>query len=82
MRRRVLVSWVAVNNDPYERDRAGGSYRIVDGAPVPGPTLTLLSDPQSPYAGTISDLVLFFGQSPEGHETRQSRAVSQTVEEL
>lgn len=82
MRRRVLISWVAVNNDPYERERSGGSFRLVDGAPVPGPTLTLLFDPESPYAGTVSDVVLFFGQSADGRMTRESRAVTQTLEEL
>jgi DNA-binding NtrC family response regulator len=82
MRRRVLITWVAVNNDPYERERSGGSFRLVDGAPVPGPTLTLLFDPESPYAGTVSDVVLFFGQSADGRVTRESRAVTQTLEEL
>ena len=82
MRRRVLISWIAVNNDPSERDRAGSAFRLVDGSPVPGPTLTLLFDPDSPYAGNISDFVLFYGRSPDGKETRQSRAVSQTLEEL
>lgn len=53
----VLVSWLAVNNDPYERgpDR---SYRVADGARIPGPTLTLLTDPGSEYAGHITDAVL------------------------
>jgi len=82
MRRRVLISWVAINNDPYERERSGGSFRLVDGAPVPGPTLTLLFDPESTYAGTVSDVVLFFGQSGDGRVTRESRAVMQTLEEL
>jgi len=83
MRRRVLVSWVAVNNDPYERERSGGSFRLVDGAPVPGPTLTLLFDPESPYAGTVSDVVLFFGQSADGRATRESRAARRvTMDEL
>ena len=82
MRRLVLISWIAVNNDPYERDRAGSAFRIVGGSPVPGPTLTVLFDPASPYAGEISDFVLFHGRSPEGEETRQSRAVSQTLDEL
>jgi hypothetical protein len=49
---------------------------------VAGPTLTLLYDPDSPYAGSISDFVLFYGRSPEGKETRQSRAVDQTLQEL
>lgn len=82
MRRRVLISWIAVNNDPYERDRDGADRQLVDGSRVPGPTLTLLFDPDSPYAGSISDLVLFYGRSPDGKETRQTRAVSQTVEAL
>lgn len=82
MRRRVLISWIAVNNDPYERDRAGSAFRLVDGSPVLGPTLTLLFDPDSAYAGSISDFVLFRGPSRERGETRESRAVSQTLEEL
>jgi hypothetical protein len=53
----VLVSWVAVNNDPFERD-ADGTSRKVNGSYVPGPTLTLLEDTRSPYAGKVSDVVL------------------------
>ena len=49
MRRRVLISWIAVNNDPFERDRTGNAFRLVEGSPVPGPTLTLLFDADSPY---------------------------------
>lgn len=82
MRRRVLITWVAVNNDPYERERSGGGFRLVDGAPVPGPTFTLLFDQDSPYAGTISDVVLFTGRPSGGAVTRESRATDQTVEEL
>lgn len=82
MRRRVLITWVAVNNDPFERDRSGGGFRLVDGAPVPGPTFTLLFDHDSPYAGTVSDVVLFFGRPSGGVVTRESRAIDQTVEEL
>ena len=82
MHRRVLVSWIAVNNDPFERDRTGNAFRVVEGFPVPGPTLTLLFDADSPYAGTFSDVVLFHSPAPVGHETRQSRAFKQTTEEL
>ncbi|WP_374691367.1 sigma-54-dependent transcriptional regulator [Accumulibacter sp.] len=82
MRRRVLISWIAVNNDPYERERPGGDFRLVDGFPILGPTLTLLFDPDSVYAGSISDFVLFRGRSREGKETRESQAVSQTLDEL
>lgn len=82
MRRRVLISWIAVNNDPFERDRTGNAFRLVEGSPVPGPTLTLLFDADSPYGGSIADVVLLHSQPPEGQETRQSRAFQQTVEEL
>ena len=82
MRRRVLISWIAVNNDPFERDRTGNAFRLVEGSPVPGPNLTLLLDADSTYAGSIDDGVLLHSQPPEGQETRQSRAFQQTVEEL
>jgi hypothetical protein len=82
MRRRVLISWIAVNNDPFERDRTGNAFRLVEGSPVPGPSLTLLFDADSPYAGSIADVVLFHSLPPDEHETRQSRAFQQTVEEL
>ena len=56
----VLVSWLAYNNDPFERDRRTGEYRPdTDGKLVPGPTLTLLFDEASPYKGHVSDVVLF-----------------------
>jgi hypothetical protein len=82
MRRRVLISWIAVNNDPFERDRAGNTFRLVEGSLVPGPTLTLLFDADSPYVGSIADVVLFHSRPPDEHETRQSRAFQQTVQEL
>jgi hypothetical protein len=53
MTKPVLISWIAVNNDPYERVRASRDYRLVDGKPVPGPTLTLLFDEDSPYRGRL-----------------------------
>jgi DNA-binding NtrC family response regulator len=81
VRRRVLVSWIALNNDPYERERSG-SFRLVDGQLVPGPTLTLLLDPESPYVGSVSDFVLFHSRSTKKGETRQSRAVDETLREL
>ena len=46
----VLISWVAVNNDPYEQND--------DGTTVPGPTLTLLFDENSPYKNSVRDVVL------------------------
>ena len=46
----VLISWVAVNNDPYEPNK--GSLL------APGPTLTLLFDENSPYKDSVRDVVL------------------------
>lgn len=76
----VLVSWVAVNNDPYERERVTGQYRLVQDRPVPGPTLTLLFDEESPYAGRISDVVLFSGNTSV--ESKEHRALMETMDAL
>ncbi len=46
----VLLSWVAINNDPYV---------IRNGVKVAGPSLTLLTDETSPYRGRIADAVFF-----------------------
>lgn len=64
MSRYVLLSWVAVQNDPFECERMPRTgeprqRRMVRGAPVPGPTLTLLFDETSPYRGKITDAVFF-----------------------
>jgi DNA-binding NtrC family response regulator len=47
----VLVSWIAVARDPYEKSDKSGPR-------VPGPTLAILTDPASEYAGRITDAVL------------------------
>jgi len=60
----VLISWLAVNNDPYERIRSSHEYRLVDGRPIPGPTLTLLFDQESPYCGQIGNAVLLYRHLP------------------
>jgi DNA-binding NtrC family response regulator len=60
----VLISWLAVNNDPYERVRSSHDYRLLDGAPIPGPTLTLLFDQESPYCGQIGNAVLLYRHVP------------------
>ncbi len=63
----VLVSWVAVNNDPYEERR--------DGLPTPGPTLTLLFDDNSEFCGTVRDVVLLTGE-PSTHGEKERRATA------
>lgn len=52
----VLVSWVALNNDPFELAR--GERQLLDGQPILGPTLTLLFDEESEYRGKIKDVVI------------------------
>lgn len=78
----VLLTWVAVNNDPYERDGQSGSARLVDGAPIPGPTLTLLCDEESPYASRIKDVVLLHRSSMGGTSDREERAVTELSDTL
>ena len=73
----TLLTWVAVNNDPYERERGTGDFRRVDGKLVQGPTLTLLCDPNSPYKGKIGDVVLLHRSGDDDH--RESRALAETM---
>lgn len=77
---RVLISWIAVNNDPFERQWPDDGYRVVDGEPVPGPTLTVLLDEDSPFASTIHDVVLLHTKT-KGME-REYRAVEETAKVL
>lgn len=70
----VLVSWVAVNNDPYERGREG----LAKSPPVLGPTLNLLFGNRSPYRGTVADVVLLHGDT----DGRGRRACEETVEAI
>ena len=72
---RVLISWVAVNNDPFEREWPEGSYRLVDGDPVPGPTLTVLTDEDSRFAGTIGDVVLLHRDTEGAGHDRERHSV-------
>lgn len=76
----VLVSWVAVNNDPYERERVTGRYRLVQDQPVPGPTLTLLFDEESPYARRIHDVVLLSRTATT--ESKEHHALIETMDAL
>ncbi|MCB9759442.1 MAG: sigma 54-interacting transcriptional regulator [Alphaproteobacteria bacterium] len=54
----VLLTWLATRNDPYERLKSGGAFRETANGVIPGPTLTLLTDPASPYADRITDVVV------------------------
>lgn len=77
----VLLSWIAVNNDPYERVRNSREFFVrKDGSRVQGPTLALLTDPASPYAGLITDAVFFRQAGPEAAD--HTRTYEQLVEAL
>jgi DNA-binding NtrC family response regulator len=76
----VLLSWCARSNDPYERDR-DGNYRQ-DGRALPGPTLTLLFDPESKYCKAIEDVVLLSNESPDGKDRMGERVLTQTIEAI
>lgn len=78
----VLITWVAVNNDPFERERETGKPRLVNGEPVAGPTLTLLCDEESSYAGQVTDVVLLHRSPEGGGTTRERRAVDELTAEL
>lgn len=56
----VLLSWADLRTDPYASGRDGAPDRN-----SPGPTLTLLFDPESPYRGKVGRVVLFY-RKPEG----------------
>lgn len=54
----ILLSWADLRSDPYNVSRDGERRD-------PGPTLTLLFDPESPYRGCVRQVVLFY-RKPDG----------------
>lgn len=76
----VLLSWCARNNDPYERDR-DGNYRP-DGKAQPGPTLTLLFDPESEFYKKIEDVVLLSNETLNETDPLAERVLRQTIEAI
>lgn len=78
----ILLSWIAIGNDPFERERGTSEYRLVDGERVPGPTQNILFDPESTYANVIRECVLLHRRvaGPDGE--RERRAVEETVHVL
>ncbi len=77
----VLVSWIARNNDPYERKRDQSFQRDGGGELIPGPTLTLLFDPDSAYQERISDVVLFYREPipPSSDNVEEERKLAEEV---
>jgi DNA-binding NtrC family response regulator len=72
MRDAVLISWIAFNHDPYERQFRSREYRHDNsGQRIPGPTLTLLFDEQSVWRGKVDTIYLFRRDTPEGQRRVQ-----------
>ncbi|MEM1126660.1 MAG: sigma 54-interacting transcriptional regulator [Bacteroidota bacterium] len=73
----VLLSWVDLRTDPYSTRNETST---------PGPTLTLLFDPASPYRGRIGRAVLFYRQTdeqPRAHlDVAAAEATRKEVERL
>lgn len=76
----VLISWIAFNNDPYERLRDTREYRIINGNPIPGPTLNLLFEDESPLRGKVRDVVLFYRQDSSGRDFERQTAEDTSAE--
>ena len=81
----VLLSWVARNNDPFERER-DGSFRLdKKGEHIPGPTLNFLFDEASPYRGLVSDVVLLARiplDASKQEQNKELKIVEETVAEI
>lgn len=58
----VLISWIAFQNDPFEnKPDSNGEF-------IPGPTLTLLFDEESPFQGKIKDVVILRREGAKENE--------------
>ena len=76
----LLLSWVDLRTDPYARSGPNRDEK------EPGPTLTLLFDPESPYKDRIRRVVLFYRKpthEPRGHEDQAgAEATKREIERL
>jgi DNA-binding NtrC family response regulator len=81
-RAHVLVSWIAVNNDPFERAPKSGEFIRHEGELVEGPTLSLLFNPDSEFADKVTDVVLLHRVGDGSSDRRERRAVSETIDAL
>lgn len=69
MREKILVSWVAYNRDPFERERSG-EYRLINGQHVNGPSLEILTNSESPYR-SINRAIFLVRDAPAEKTARQ-----------
>ncbi|MBL9042734.1 MAG: sigma 54-interacting transcriptional regulator [Myxococcales bacterium] len=76
----ILISWVNVKNDPYDRDAIKGKSSEPTLASEPGPTLNLLFDPASPYCGKVRE-ILFLHRHGE-NDANERRALQDTITEI
>ena len=84
-RDKVLLTWVARNNDPYERNRDGTYRQNAKGEKIWGPTLTILFDPSSPYSNSISDIVFFSRVPPQSSQDDpkiEQKIIQEAIEEV
>jgi methyl coenzyme M reductase gamma subunit len=58
--KKVLVTWIAKNNDPFETDFQGNAKTGQNGKPVHGPTLALLFDEDSFLYKQVKDVVFLY----------------------
>lgn len=64
----ALLSWVARNNDPFERERDGIQFARDGAGRIWGPTLTLLADPESPWYRKIDRALLLHGDDERSRD--------------
>ena len=72
-----MISWVAVNNDPFEDPRPN---QPTEDTPL-GPTLTLLLDDDSPHKGNVADVVLLHRHAVAGREQRAVDSLRREIKE-
>ena len=70
----ILLSWADLRTDPYATGRDGTQDRS-----APGPTLTLLFDPESPYRGEVDRVVLFYRKPDGGHRPHEDFAAAEAT---
>lgn len=66
---KILVTWVAKNNDPYEADVKGIVKCDLSNTPQDGPTLSLLFDSCSPIRDDVSDVILLCRKFEQAEQT-------------
>lgn len=70
----ILLSWADLRTDPYATGRDGTPDRS-----APGPTLTLLFDPESPYRGEVKRTVLFYRKPAGGPRPHEDFAAAEAT---